>query len=63
MAREEHCADERNHFGESDGAESQSGVGAFILGQAEDLPGNGDVLNLDGQRPQHNCRQIKAERP
>ena len=63
MAGEKHRADEGNHFGQSDGTESQGCVGAFVLGQTVDLPGDSDVLNLDGEGAQDDRREIKAKRP
>ena len=63
MAGEEDRADERDDFGQADRAERQGRVVAIVLGQPEHLPGDGDVLDLDGQRAEDDRREIQPEGP
>ena len=60
---EEDRADERDDLGQADRPERQGAVVASVLGQAENLPGDGDVLDLDGQRAEDDRRQIQPEGP
>ena len=55
---EEDRADERDDLSQADRTERQGGVGAFVLGQAKHLPGDRDVLDLDGQRAENDRRQV-----
>ena len=63
VTREEHRTDEGDDFSQADGTQGQrSSLGAIMFSEFKDLPGNGHALDLDRDCPEHNRRQVKAER-